>query len=92
MALDDGEQRYSLLHSVFTDLEDLSVIFETDDLIQSLQELSGQVAALQQQIEEALPHIQQVADVSDCKAVGSCFLWTAHLLGHNRLPNPMNTY
>ncbi|XP_037066520.1 nesprin-2 isoform X2 [Peromyscus leucopus] len=62
MALDEGEQRYSLLHSVFTDLEDLSVIFETDDLIQSIQELSGQVADLQQQIVEALPHIQQVAD------------------------------
>ncbi|XP_059135375.1 nesprin-2 isoform X3 [Peromyscus eremicus] len=62
MALEDGEQKYSLLHSVFTDLEDLSVIFETDDLIQSIQELSGQVAALQQQIVEALPHIQQVAD------------------------------
>ncbi|XP_040598842.1 nesprin-2 isoform X2 [Mesocricetus auratus] len=62
MALEDSEQKYSLLHSVFTDLEDLSIIFETDDLIQSIQELSGQVAALQQQIVEALPHIQQVAD------------------------------
>ncbi|XP_051051966.1 nesprin-2 [Phodopus roborovskii] len=62
MALEDSEQKYSLLHSVFTDLEDLSVIFETDDLIQSIQELSGQVAALQQQLVDALPHIQQVAD------------------------------
>ncbi|XP_007638273.2 nesprin-2 isoform X3 [Cricetulus griseus] len=62
MALEDSEQKHSLLHSVFTDLEDLSIIFETDDLIQSIQELSGQVAALQQQIVEALPHIQQVAD------------------------------
>ncbi|KAL1790760.1 nesprin-2 isoform X2 [Sigmodon hispidus] len=62
MALEDSEQKYGLLHSVFTDLEDLSIIFETDDLIQSTQELSGQVAALQQQIVEALPHIQQVAD------------------------------
>ncbi|XP_026635286.1 nesprin-2 isoform X2 [Microtus ochrogaster] len=62
MALEDSEQKYNLLHSVFTDLEDLSLIFETDDLIQSIQELSGQVAALQQQIVENLPHIQQVAD------------------------------
>ncbi|XP_075804010.1 nesprin-2 isoform X6 [Microtus pennsylvanicus] len=62
MALEDSEQKYNLLHSVFTDLEDLSLIFETDHLIQSLQELSGQVAALQQQIVEDLPHIQQVAD------------------------------
>ncbi|KAM7323358.1 hypothetical protein ACRRTK_017464 [Alexandromys fortis] len=62
MALEDSEQKYNLLHSVFTDLEDLSLIFETDDLIQSIQELSGQVAALQQQIVEDLPHIQQVAD------------------------------
>ncbi|XP_038193388.1 nesprin-2 isoform X4 [Arvicola amphibius] len=62
MALEDSEQKYNLLHSVFTDLEDLSLIFETDDLIQSIQELSDQVAALQQQIVETLPHIQQVAD------------------------------
>lgn len=76
MALEDSEQKHSLLHSVFTDLEDLSIIFETDDLIQSIQELSGQVAALQQQIVEALPHIQQVADVSDHQDVGSCILCT----------------
>ncbi|XP_051003413.1 nesprin-2 [Acomys russatus] len=62
MALEDSEQKHSLLHSIFTDLEDLSIIFETDDLTQSIQALSGQVAAVQQQIVEALPHIQQVAD------------------------------
>lgn len=71
MALEDSEQKYNLLHSVFTDLEDLSLIFETDDLIQSIQELSGQVAALQQQIVEDLPHIQQVAGVSAPKSCGS---------------------
>lgn len=76
MALEDSEQKYNLLHSVFTDLEDLSLIFETDDLIQSIQELSGQVAALQQQIVEDLPHIQQVADVSDRRVVGSRVLCT----------------
>ncbi|XP_031211612.1 nesprin-2 isoform X2 [Mastomys coucha] len=62
MALEDSEQKHSLLHSIFTDLEDLSIIFETDDLIQTIHELSDQVAALQQQIVEALPHVQQVAD------------------------------
>ncbi|XP_047397719.1 nesprin-2 isoform X2 [Sciurus carolinensis] len=62
MALEDSEQKHSLLHSVFTDLEDLSIIFETDDLIQSIHDLSGQVVALQQQIMESLPHIQRVAD------------------------------
>ncbi|XP_010601296.1 nesprin-2 isoform X1 [Fukomys damarensis] len=62
MALEDSEQKHNLLRSIFTDLEDLSIIFETDNLIQSIQELSSQVAALQQQIMESLPHIQRVAD------------------------------
>ncbi|XP_048217916.1 nesprin-2 isoform X2 [Perognathus longimembris pacificus] len=62
MALEDSEQKHNLLHSVLTDLEDLSVIFETDDLIQSIQELSSQIAALQQQIIENLPHVQRMAD------------------------------
>ncbi|GAB1297538.1 Nesprin-2 [Apodemus speciosus] len=62
MALEDSEQKHSLLHSIFTDLEDLSIIFETDDLIQTIHEFSDQVAALQQQLVEALPHAQQVAD------------------------------
>lgn len=79
MALEDSEQKHGLLHSIFTGLEDLSVIFETDDLIQSVHALSGQVAALQQQIVEALPHIQQVADVSDCRDVGSRFPRAVHL-------------
>nr|XP_060475711.1 nesprin-2 [Panthera onca] len=62
MALEDSEQKHNLLHSVFTDLEDLSIIFETDDLAQSVQELSRQVADLQQKIMESLPQIQQMAD------------------------------
>ncbi|XP_021103430.1 nesprin-2 isoform X2 [Heterocephalus glaber] len=62
MALEDSEQKHNLLCSIFTDLEDLSIIFETDDLIQSIQELSSQVVALQQQIMESLPHIQRIAD------------------------------
>ncbi|KAM5273601.1 nesprin-2 [Ctenodactylus gundi] len=62
MALEDCEQKHNLLHSIFTNVEDLSIIFETHDLIQSIQDLSQQVAALQQEIMENLPHIQQTAD------------------------------
>ncbi|XP_053457239.1 nesprin-2 isoform X5 [Nycticebus coucang] len=62
MALEDSEQKHSLLHSILTDLEDLSIIFETDDLTQSIQELSNQVIALQQQIMARLPQIQQLAN------------------------------
>lgn len=64
MALEDSEQKHNRLHSIFTDLEDLSVIFETDDLAQSIQEFSRQVAALQQNIMESLPQVQRMADVS----------------------------
>uniref|UniRef100_A0A2K6JTW1 Spectrin repeat containing nuclear envelope protein 2 n=1 Tax=Rhinopithecus bieti TaxID=61621 RepID=A0A2K6JTW1_RHIBE len=62
MALEDSEQKHSLLHSIFMDLEDLSIIFETDELTQSVQELSNQVTALQQKIMESLPQIQRMAD------------------------------
>ncbi|XP_049755484.1 nesprin-2 isoform X1 [Elephas maximus indicus] len=62
MALEDSEQKYNLLYSVFSDLEDLSIIFETDDLAQSVQQLSSQVTALQQKIMESLPQIQRMAD------------------------------
>ncbi|XP_036094192.1 nesprin-2 isoform X6 [Rousettus aegyptiacus] len=62
MALEDSEQKHNLLHSIFTDLEDLSVIFETDDLAQSIQELNRRVVALQQNIMESLPQIQRIAD------------------------------
>ncbi|XP_053784228.1 nesprin-2 isoform X1 [Desmodus rotundus] len=62
MALEDSEQKHNRLHSIFTALEDLSVIFETDDLAQSIQELSRQVAALQQNIMESLPQLQRMAD------------------------------
>ncbi|PNI83752.1 SYNE2 isoform 2 [Pan troglodytes] len=62
MALEDSEQKHNLLHSIFMDLEDLSIIFETDELTQSIQELSNQVTALQQKIMESLPQIQRMAD------------------------------
>ncbi|XP_058511514.1 nesprin-2 isoform X4 [Ochotona princeps] len=62
MALEDSEQKLNLLHSIFTDLEDFSAIFDTDELTQSIQELSGQVTALQQKLMESLPQIQRMAD------------------------------
>ncbi|XP_062946685.1 nesprin-2 isoform X2 [Cynocephalus volans] len=62
MALEDSEQKQNLLHSIFTDLEDLSIIFETDDLTQSIQELNSQITSLQQKIMESLPRIQRMAD------------------------------
>ncbi|KAJ8788309.1 hypothetical protein J1605_000365 [Eschrichtius robustus] len=62
MALEDSEQKHNLLHSIFTDLEDLSIIFETDTLAQPIQELSHQIVALRQKIIESLPQIQRMAD------------------------------
>uniref|UniRef100_A0A2K5QQZ4 Spectrin repeat containing nuclear envelope protein 2 n=1 Tax=Cebus imitator TaxID=2715852 RepID=A0A2K5QQZ4_CEBIM len=62
MALEDAEQKHNLLHSILMDLEDLSIIVETDELTQSIQELSNQVTALQEKIMENLPQIQQMAD------------------------------
>nr|XP_035116587.2 nesprin-2 isoform X2 [Callithrix jacchus] len=62
MALEDSEQKHNLLHSILMDLEDLSIIVKTDELTQSIQELSNQVTALQQKIMENLPQIQQMAD------------------------------
>ncbi|XP_042637078.1 nesprin-2 [Orycteropus afer afer] len=62
MALEDSEQKHNLLYSVFSDLEDLSIIFETDDFAQSVQQLSSQVTTLQQKLMESLPQIQRMAD------------------------------
>lgn len=76
MALEDSEQKLNLLHSIFTDLEDLSAIFNTDELTQSIQQLSGQVTALQQKLMESLPQIQRMADVSVPERGGFlCFLY-----------------
>ncbi|KAM6202620.1 nesprin-2 [Rhynchocyon petersi] len=62
MALEDSEQKHNLLYSIFSDLEELSLIFETDDLAQSVQQLSTQVTDLQQRLMESLPQIQRMAD------------------------------
>ncbi|XP_022426107.2 nesprin-2 isoform X3 [Delphinapterus leucas] len=62
MALEDAEQKHNLLHSIFMDLEGLSIIFETDTLAQPIQDLSHHIVALRQKIIESLPQIQRMAD------------------------------
>lgn len=64
MALEDSEQKQNLLHSVYLELEELTPVFETDSVMQQLNEIDDQVAALQHEIEEILPQIQHLADVS----------------------------
>ncbi|XP_014807094.1 PREDICTED: nesprin-2 isoform X2 [Calidris pugnax] len=65
MALEDSEQKQNLLHSVYLELEELTPIFETDSVMQQLNEIADQVATLQHEIAEVLPQIQQVADELD---------------------------
>lgn len=64
MALEDSEQKQNLLHNVYLELEELTSVFETDNVMQQLNEIDDQVATLQHEIAEILPQIQQVADVS----------------------------
>ncbi|XP_053922750.1 nesprin-2 [Cuculus canorus] len=65
MALEDSEQKQNLLHSVYLELEELTPIFETDNIMQQLNEIDDQVATLQHEIAEILPQIQHVADELD---------------------------
>ncbi|RMB98642.1 hypothetical protein DUI87_24859 [Hirundo rustica rustica] len=65
MALEDSEQKQKLLHGIFMELEELSPIFETDSVMQHLNEIDVQVAALQHEIAEILPQILHVADELD---------------------------
>ncbi|KAM9290997.1 nesprin-2 [Morus bassanus] len=65
MALEDSEQKQNLLHSVYLELEELTPVFETDSVMQQLNEISGEVATLQHEIAEVLPQIQHVADELD---------------------------
>ncbi|XP_075782511.1 nesprin-2 isoform X2 [Pelodiscus sinensis] len=62
MALEDSEQKQNLLHSIYSQLDELSVILETENIVQQINEVNGQVIALQQKIMEILPHIQHMAD------------------------------
>uniref|UniRef100_A0A803Y061 Spectrin repeat containing nuclear envelope protein 2 n=1 Tax=Meleagris gallopavo TaxID=9103 RepID=A0A803Y061_MELGA len=63
MALEDSEQKQNLLHSVYLELEELTPVFETDSIMQQLNEAEEEVATLQQEIAEILPQIQHVADL-----------------------------
>ncbi|XP_075568151.1 nesprin-2 [Pelecanus crispus] len=65
MALEDSEQKQNLLHSVYLELEELTPVFETDSVMQQLNEIGDQVATLQHEIAEILPQIQHVADELD---------------------------
>uniref|UniRef100_A0A8U8BMT5 Uncharacterized protein n=1 Tax=Geospiza parvula TaxID=87175 RepID=A0A8U8BMT5_GEOPR len=63
MALEDSEQKQNLLHGICMELEELSPVFETDSVMQQLNEIDVQVAALQHEIAEILPQILHVADL-----------------------------
>ncbi|XP_010191152.1 PREDICTED: nesprin-2-like, partial [Mesitornis unicolor] len=65
MALEDSEQKQNLLHNVYLELEELTPVFETDSVMQQLNEIDDQVATLQQETAEILPQIQHVADELD---------------------------
>ncbi|XP_010221465.1 PREDICTED: nesprin-2 [Tinamus guttatus] len=65
MALEDSEQKQNLLHSIYSELEELTPVFETDSVMQQLNEVDGHITALQHEIIEVLPQIQHVADELD---------------------------
>ncbi|KAI1237534.1 Nesprin-2, partial [Lamprotornis superbus] len=65
MALEDSEQKQNLLHGISMELEELSPIFETDSIMQQLNEIDVQVTTLQHEIAEILPQILHVADELD---------------------------
>ncbi|XP_044871388.1 nesprin-2 isoform X3 [Mauremys mutica] len=65
MALEDSEQKQNLLHTIYSQLDELSIIFETENIVQQINEVNGQVTSLQQKIVEILPRIQHMADEVD---------------------------
>uniref|UniRef100_A0A674JVY0 Spectrin repeat containing nuclear envelope protein 2 n=1 Tax=Terrapene triunguis TaxID=2587831 RepID=A0A674JVY0_9SAUR len=65
MALEDSEQKQNLLHTIYSQLDELSIIFETENIVQQINEVNGQVTSLQQKIVEILPQIQHMADEVD---------------------------
>ncbi|KAM7024204.1 nesprin-2 isoform 2-T2 [Acridotheres tristis] len=65
MALEDSEQKQNLLHGISMELKELSPIFETDSVMQQLNEIDVQVTTLQHEIAEILPQILHVADELD---------------------------
>ncbi|XP_070798547.1 nesprin-2 [Pituophis catenifer annectens] len=69
MALEDSEQKQSILSAISPELKELSPLIETDSTVQELREVNEQIKALQQKIMEILPCIQHLAD--DVEAVES---------------------
>uniref|UniRef100_A0A8C0BE69 Spectrin repeat containing nuclear envelope protein 2 n=1 Tax=Buteo japonicus TaxID=224669 RepID=A0A8C0BE69_9AVES len=65
MALEDSEQKQNLLRGVYLELGELTPVFQTDTVMQQLNEVDDQVATLQHEIAEILPQIQHVADELD---------------------------
>ncbi|XP_074921846.1 nesprin-2 [Chelonoidis abingdonii] len=65
MALEDSEQKQNLLHTIYSQLDELSIIFETENIVEQINEVNGQVTSLQQKIVEILPQIQHMADEVD---------------------------
>ncbi|XP_039390571.1 nesprin-2 isoform X4 [Mauremys reevesii] len=65
MALEDSEQKQNLLHTIYSQLDELSIIFETENIVQQINEVNGQVTSLQQKIVEILPRIQHMAHEVD---------------------------
>ncbi|XP_026554203.1 nesprin-2 [Pseudonaja textilis] len=69
MALEDSQQKQSILSAISPELKELSPLIETDNMVQELTEVNEQVKALQQKIMEILPCIQHLAD--DVEAIES---------------------
>ncbi|XP_068803435.1 nesprin-2 [Struthio camelus] len=65
MALEDSEQKQNLLRRVYSELEELAPVFETNSVMQQLNEIDGHITTLQHEIVEVLPQIQHVADELD---------------------------
>ncbi|XP_066485712.1 nesprin-2 isoform X2 [Tiliqua scincoides] len=62
MALEDSEQKQSILSAIYPELEEFSTLIKTENKVQELNDMNEQVTALQQKIMGILPHIQHLAD------------------------------
>ncbi|XP_029453986.1 nesprin-2 isoform X2 [Rhinatrema bivittatum] len=62
IALEDSEQKQNILHAIYSGLDELSIIFETNITAEKIDELNAEVTLLQQKIVGILPQLQNVAD------------------------------
>ncbi|XP_063296179.1 nesprin-2 [Pelobates fuscus] len=62
IALDDCEQRHSMLDTINSELGELASIFETENLAKQLEEINSQVRDLLQRLVNILPHLQHVTN------------------------------